>query len=194
VVWRVKAPAEDKREQFARKAMLHLDHLYRVAYHLGQHTDQAQDLVQETYVRALTRYEQFVPGTHMKAWLTKILHHLFFDNYREAKRWVSAEGGPGEKHDESDYWEKLPAENPGPESNVLRAELSHKISDAVRKLPEEFRLPIVLVDMGDFSYAEAAEILECPVGTVRSRLFRGRQLLRAKLNNYLEPELVRKYK
>ncbi|MGH7766380.1 MAG: sigma-70 family RNA polymerase sigma factor [Candidatus Binatia bacterium] len=185
MAWRSK---EDAQEKFALEAMRHLDHLYRVAVHLARVPDDAHDLVQETYVRALTRYEQFAPGTNLKAWLTKILHHLFFDNYREAKRWVSAEDKSGEKGCESDYWEKLPTENPGPEKNILSEELSVKITEALRHLPEEFRLPIVLVDMGDFSYAEAAEMLDCPLGTVRSRLFRGRKILYQRLKSYVDAE------
>lgn len=168
--------------------MLHLDHLYRVAVHLVREPERAHDLVQETYARALARYEQFVPGTHMRAWLTKILHNLFFDDYREAKRWVSTEDKSGDKSCESDYREKLPAENPSPESNVLHEELSVKITEALGHLPEEFRLPIVLVDMGDFSYSEAAEILDCPLGTVRSRLFRGRKILYQRLKSYVYAE------
>jgi RNA polymerase sigma-70 factor (ECF subfamily) len=164
--------------------MTHLDHLYRVAVHLAKEPDQAHDLVQETYARALGSYEQFVAG-HLKAWLTKILHNLFFDRYREAKRWVSVEEDKAGKYEESDYWQRIPAENPGPESNILREELSNKISDAIKKLPEEFRAPIILVDMGDFSYAEAAEILSCPLGTVRSRLSRGRELLHRYLKDYV---------
>lgn len=165
--------------------MLYFDHLYRVAVHLTKEPDQAHDLVQETYARALSRYEQFAPGTHLKAWLTKILHNLFFDRYREAKRWVSVEENKAGKDEKSDYWQRIPAENPGPESNILREELSNKISDAIKKLPEEFRMLIILVDMEDFSYAEAAEILSCPLGTVRSRLSRGRELLHRYLKDYV---------
>ena len=165
--------------------MTHLDHLYRVAVHLAKEPDQAHDLVQETYARALGSYEQFVAGTHLKAWLTKILHNLFFDRYREAKRWVSVEEDKAGKDEESDYWQRIPAESPSPESNVLRGELSDKISDAIKKLPEEFRTLIILVDMEDFSYAEAAEILSCPLGTVRSRLSRGRELLHRYLKDYV---------
>lgn len=85
----------------------------------------------------------------------------------------------------SDYWEKVPTANPGPESQILLKERSAKITDALKKIPEEFRGPIVLVDMGDFSYAEAAEILGCPVGTIRSRLSRGRRLLYKHLQGYI---------
>jgi RNA polymerase sigma-70 factor, ECF subfamily len=185
-VWRnTSTQAGTQREKFAREAMTHLDHLYRIAVHLAKDPDQAHDLVQETYARALGSYEQFVAGTHLKAWLTKILHNLFFDHYREAKRWVSAEEHKAGKDEQSDYWQRIPAENPGPESNILRGELSNKISDAIKELPEEFRTIIILVDMEDFSYAEAAEILACPLGTVRSRLSRGRELLHRYLKDYV---------
>ena len=168
--------------------MEHLDHLYRVAYHLAKEPNEAQDLVQETYARALTSYRQFAPGTHLKAWLTKILYNFFSDRYRDAKRWVAVEDQAGRENEPGNYWEKTPAENPGPEGAVLSMELNAQIGDALRQLPEEFRLPLVLVDMGDFSYAEAAEILACPIGTVRSRLFRGRRLLHRCLKAYVNPE------
>ena len=165
--------------------MSHLDHLYRVAFHLAKEPDGAQDLVQETYARALASYQQFAPGTHLKAWLTKILYNFFFDHYHQTKRWVSVEDKAGDENEESDYWERVPIENPGPESHILLKELNAKITDALKKLPEEFRMPIILVDMGDFSYAEAAEVLSCPLGTVRSRLFRGRKILHQYLKDYV---------
>jgi RNA polymerase sigma-70 factor, ECF subfamily len=185
-VWRKKGTgAETQRDEFAREAMTHLDHLYRIAVHLTKEPDQAHELVQETFARALGSYERFAAGTHMKAWLAKVLHNLFFDRYREAKRWVSVEEGQAAKDEGSDEWQSMPAENPGPEGDVLREELSRKISDAIKKLPEEFRAAVLLVDMEDFSYGEAAEILSCPVGTVRSRLFRARALLHRYLKDYV---------
>jgi RNA polymerase sigma-70 factor, ECF subfamily len=171
-----------ERDAFAREAMVHLDHLYRVAFHLAKDEDHAQELVQETFVRALAAYEQFSPGTNMKAWLTKILHNLFFDRYQQSKRWISTDDPAGQG---SDYWERSPAENPGPESQVLLRELSANITDALKRIPEEFRAPMLLVDMGDFSYAEAAEILSCPIGTIRSRLSRGRKLAHQYLAAYV---------
>jgi RNA polymerase sigma-70 factor, ECF subfamily len=98
-----------ERDVFAREAMTHLDHLYRVAFHLAKDQESAEELVQETFVRALAAYDQFNPGTNMKAWLTKILHNFFFDRYRQIRRWVSTDDPT---HQESDH---LPAENPGPE-------------------------------------------------------------------------------
>ena len=171
-----------ERDAFAREAMVHLDHLYRVAFHLAKDEDHAQELVQETFVRALAAHHQFNPGTNMKAWLTKILHNLFFDRYQQSKRWISTDDPAGQ---ESDYWKQSPAENPGPESQVLLKELSANITDALKRIPEEFRAPILLVDMGDFSYAEAAEILSCPIGTIRSRLSRGRKMAHQYLAAYV---------
>ncbi|HZA54891.1 MAG TPA: sigma-70 family RNA polymerase sigma factor [Candidatus Udaeobacter sp.] len=172
-----------ERERLAHEALRHLDHLYRVAFHLAKDPDEAQDLVQETFVRALAAYGQFKPGTNMKAWLTKILYNFFYDHYRQKKRWVS---GDAPTHQEPDAWEQLPAQNPGPESRVLRKELNAQITDVLKRIPEEFRAPILLVDMGDFSYHEAAEILSCPTGTIRSRLSRGRRLLHQYLEAYVD--------
>jgi RNA polymerase sigma-70 factor, ECF subfamily len=176
---------DQKREAFSAEVMIHLDHLYRVAWHLVRNPDEAQDLVQETCVRAFDADAQFTPGTNMKAWLTKILHNLFYDNYHRNKRMVSLEDKAGRSTEEFDYWEKIPIDSPGPEKEILRKELSGKIGDALKRIPEEFRVPIVLVDMGDLSYAEAAEILSCPIGTIRSRLSRGRRLLHQQLRSYL---------
>jgi len=182
-----KARPEEK-EKFSREAVTYMEHLYRVAFHLAKEKGEAQDIVQETYARALGAYGQFTPGTNMKAWLTKILYNFFFDHFHQKKRWVLVEDKAGQKDEEADYWEKVPAENPGPESQILLKERNTKITDALRKIPEEFRAPILLVDMGDFSYAEAAEIISCPVGTVRSRLSRGRRLLYKQLKGYLGAE------
>lgn len=173
------------RETFAREAMTHLDHLYRVAFHLVKKEDDMQDLVQETYVRALASCGQFTPGSNMRAWLTRILYNFFFDTYHKGRRWVSVEDRGASAGEESDYWSSVASEDPGPESDVLSHELSALVTDALRKIPEEFRVPIVLVDMGDFTYAEAAEVLACPVGTVRSRLSRGRKLLHKHLRSYV---------
>lgn len=175
----------DEREKLFREATIHLDHLYRVALHLAKEPDDAQDLVQETYLRAMTAYEQFTPGTNMKAWLTRILYNFFFDHYHKKKKWVSLENEYIGEKKALDYGTMVPMGNPGPEGHMLMTELNAKIADALRKLPEDFRVPIVLVDVGDFSYMEAAEILSCPVGTIRSRISRGRKLLQKYLKGYV---------
>lgn len=166
--------------------MLHLDHLYRVAYHLVRNENEAQDCVQETCTRALSSRNQFTPGSNMKAWLTKILYNFFYDFYTRNRRIVSAEDlAEASEQKKQSYWETLPTPHAGPEAQALARELGKKITEALKKIPDEFRAPIVLVDMGDFTYAEAAEILSCPIGTVRSRLSRGRKLLHRILSGYV---------
>ena len=168
----------------AKEALQHLDHLFRVAFHLAREPQEAHDLVQETYLRAINSYGQFSPGTNMKAWLTRILYNHFLDGYHEKKRWAVL-GGRHSDEQGSDYLEKVAEEGPDPQGHYLVRELRFKISEALRKIPEEFRTAVVLVDMEEFSYAEAAAVLSCPVGTVRSRLFRGRRHLYQELKEYV---------
>lgn len=167
--------------------MTHLDHLYRVALHLVRNEDEAQDCVQETCARALGASHQFVPGSNMKAWLTRILYNFFYDSYARNKRLVSAEDLADGDNGNKNALENIPAKNPGPERAVLEQELGSKIKDALARIPEEYRAPIVMVDMGDLPYAEVAGILSCPIGTVRSRLSRGRKLLQQILGDYVVP-------
>jgi RNA polymerase sigma-70 factor (ECF subfamily) len=182
---RGKETRDEEKEKFSHEATTHLDHLYRVALYLAKESNEAKDLVQETYSRALGSFKQFTPGTNMKAWLTTILYNFFFHQRNQTKKWLSVEDNFAEDEEPSDYWEQVPTENPGPETQILLKELKGKITDVLNKIPEEFRLPIILVVMGDFSYEEAAEILSCPVGTIRSRLFRGRKLVYKELRGYM---------
>jgi len=172
------------RDPFATEILTHLDHLYRVAIHLVRDVDEAKDCVQETCTRALSSQGQFVPGSNMKAWLTRILYNFFYDSYARNKRTVAADDLV-DGTDGADFWEAHGGDGPGPEVQVLDRELEAKIGIALKGIPEEFRAPILLVDMGDLTYAEAAEILSCPIGTVRSRLSRGRRLLQKQLSSYL---------
>jgi RNA polymerase sigma-70 factor (ECF subfamily) len=174
------------RERFASEIMTYLNHLYRVAYHLVRSADEAQDCVQETFTRALGARNQFAPGTNLKAWLTRILYNLSIDAYARNRRMVSAEALSEAGEQGTSFWETQPTSNPGPETLVLEQELGAKISDALKQMPEEFRAPIVLVDMGDMSYAQVAEVLSCPIGTVRSRLSRGRKLMEKQLRGYVK--------
>ncbi len=191
---RGKKESPGARKRFANEAINHLNYLYRVALHLAREPHEAQDLVQEAYVRALDSYQQFRTGTNLKAWLTRILYNFFLDHYHKNKRWIRVEGQGMLEEDGSDYWETLPGSDPSPEGNILTKELNLKVNEALQKIPEDFRAPIVLVDMGELSYAEAAEILSCPLGTIRSRLSRGRRYLYRHLKDYMgtEPEKERK--
>ena len=172
------------RDSFATEVMTYLDHLYRVAFHLARNADEAKDCVQETCTRALSSQGQFLPGSNMKAWLTRILYNFFYDSYARNKRTIAAEDLL-DGTDAADFWEAHAGDGPSPESQVLDRELGAKIGAALKQIPEEFRAPILLVDLGEFTYAEAADVLSCPIGTVRSRLSRGRRLLQKQLGGYL---------
>jgi RNA polymerase sigma-70 factor (ECF subfamily) len=168
----------------APEIMVHLDHLYRVAYYLVRNPQDAQDCVQETCARALAARSQYAPGTNLKAWLTRILYNFFYDAYARKRRLVSVED-LAQAGEPVEFSSGVRTENPGPEASLLEQELGAQINAALARIPAEFRAAIVLVDMGDFTYAEAGEILSCPVGTVRSRLSRGRRLLQRELSEYL---------
>lgn len=181
-----KTMMEGEKNSFKEAAISYLDHLYRVAFHLTRERADAEDLVQETYLQAVTHYDQFTHGTNLKGWLTKILYNLFVNRYHRDKRMVSLDQTVDEAG--TAWVNSLPGSDPGPETEVLRTELQGKVAEALSDLPEEFRTPVVLVDIGGFSYAEVAEILSCPVGTVRSRLFRARAILAGKLRTYVRQE------
>lgn len=178
--------AEPEKGGFKEEAVSYLDHLYRVAFHLTREKADAEDLVQETYLQAVVHYGQFTPGTNLKSWLTKILYNLFVNRYHRDKRMVSLDQTVDEAG--TAWVDSLQGSDPGPEKEALRTELQGKVAEALSALTEEFRTPVVLVDIGGFSYAEVAEILSCPVGTVRSRLFRARAILAGKLRFYVQKE------
>ncbi len=167
-------------------AASYIDQLYRVAYHLTKKKDDADDLVQETYLRAISNHEQFEPGTNLKAWLTRILYNLFVNRYHHDKKTVSFERSTADT--EISWLDSMESSNPGPEAEFLQTELKDKLKEALDSLAEESATPIVLVDIGGFSYAEVAEIVSCPIGTVRSRLFRARAVLAGKLRDYVGHE------
>jgi RNA polymerase sigma-70 factor (ECF subfamily) len=180
------AVTEEKNSDFKQEAISYLDHLYRVAFHLTRERADAEDLVQETYLQAVTHDDQFTPGTNLKGWLSKILYNLFINRYRRDKRTVSLDRADAETG--VSWLESLEGSVGKPETELLQAELQDKILEALNSLQEEFRSPVVLVDIGGFTYAEVAEILSCPVGTIRSRLFRARSILASELRSYVRQE------
>jgi DNA-directed RNA polymerase specialized sigma24 family protein len=119
---------------------------------------------------------------------------LFFRPLPSEKKWIDLEAGNPAEEEGTDYWDRMACEDPGPKENVLIKEMGVKISEALGKIPEEFRTPIVLVDLGELSYAEAVEVLSCPLGTIRSRLSRGRKYLHCHLKGYLAQEVDGKRK
>jgi len=192
------SPSDDReqvlRAEFQEVAIPQIDRLYRAAYYLTRDSTEAEDLVQDTYLRAFTAFEQFEPGTNCRAWLLSIMRNLFINRYRQRQR--EPESMDWEKVERSCEAmiageEKTNRENP--ETLVFSKLAGEEINKALRELPEEFRTAVVLVDVEELRYEEAAKIMKCPVGTVRSKLFRGRRLLQVALRDYaLEHGLIKK--
>jgi RNA polymerase sigma-70 factor, ECF subfamily len=171
--------AEDGRDggegdgEFRREAVACLDGLYGFALSLTRNRLAAEDLVQETYVRALAARHKAGPGENMRAWLFTILHNVW-RNERRRKQPTALEDVPG-------VAERLVAPGGDPEDALYRKETGERVRRAIARLPESFREVIVLRCVEGFSYRDLAEILDCPAGTVMSRLARARTLLRRDL-------------
>ena len=176
---RIATEARD-RVRFEEEALALADQVYRVARHLVGSREEADDLMQETYARAFRSWRSFSPGTNLRAWLLRILTNLNIDRGRRQQR--TPEMQPLE---EGDYflYNKL-EESAGQsldEERVLERLSQDSIVHALSAVPHNFRDVLVLVDIGDFSYQDAAQILDVPVGTVMSRLHRGRRILKTQL-------------
>src|SRR2546423_9529746 len=177
---RIAAEARD-RVRFEEEALALSDQVCRVARHLAGSRDDADELVQETYARAFRAWRSYQPGTNLRAWLLRILTNLNIDRGRRQQR--SPDMQPLE---EGDYFLYNKLEEAGREPNLEQERVDERLSQddvvsALSAVPHDFRDVIVLVDIGDFSYADAAQILEIPIGTVMSRLHRGRRILKREL-------------
>ena len=175
--------AEEARDRvrFEEEALELSDQVYRVARRLASSREEAEDLVQDTYARAFRSWQQFTPGTNLRAWLLRILTNLNIDRGRRKQR--APEMQPLE---EGDYFLYNKLEEAGREPNLEQERVDERLSQddvvsALSAVPHDFRDVIVLVDIGDFSYADAAQILEIPIGTVMSRLHRARRILKTEL-------------
>jgi len=165
------------RVRFEEDALALSDQVYRVARHLASSREEAEDLMQETYARAFRSWRSFTPGTNLRAWLLRILTNLNIDRGRRQQRTPSMQ-----PLEEGDYflYNKLEESSDGPtdEDRVVERLSQDDVVGALSAVPHDFRDVIVLVDIGDFTYADAAQILDIPVGTVMSRLHRGRRILK----------------
>lgn len=168
------------RVRFEEDALELADQVYRVARHMVGAKEEAEDLVQETYARAFRSWRSFTPGTNLRAWLLRILTNLNIDRGRRSQRAPETQA-----LEEGDYflYNKLEeTEGRAPEDDKVVEKLSQdSIVSALSAVPHDFRDVIVLVDIGDFTYADAAQILDIPIGTVMSRLHRGRRILKQEL-------------
>jgi RNA polymerase sigma-70 factor (ECF subfamily) len=170
----------DCRQQFEQVALVHLDDLFRMAVRLHKNRADAQDLVQETYFRAFKHFDQFQPGTNCRAWLFAILHNTFVNRLRRGGREVlELDGGDPDRHEDGPL--EVMATIADPEEEFFKHVVDADLIKAIERLPLRFREIILLADVEEYSYKEIAQICGVPIGTVMSRLFRGRQRLRKAL-------------
>ena len=177
---RIATQARD-RARFEEEALSLADQVYRVARRLVGSREEAEDLVQETYARAFRSWSSYTPGTNMRAWLLRILTNLNVDRGRKIQRTPQTQ-----PLEESDYYLANKMASAGGEEVLEADDVVERLSQdsvvkALSEIPPQFRDVVVLVDIGDFTYADAAQILDVPIGTVMSRLHRGRRALKQDL-------------
>jgi RNA polymerase sigma-70 factor, ECF subfamily len=175
---------EDRKAVFAKQALGHLDAMYAVALRLTCNDKEAEDLVQDSFLRAYRFYEKFEPGTNLKAWLLKIQMNVFLNRVKKSSSrpalvdFDTLEDMLGEADDG--------AAGVSSSSEHFRELLDDDVAHALDELPLEYRTPVLLSAVEDLSYKEIADIMACPVGTVMSRLYRGRKMLERSLRAYAQ--------
>ncbi len=169
---------------FEAAAIPYLDGLYNMAFRLTRNAEDAEDLIQETYLKAYKHYDKFEAGTNLKAWLFRIMKNTFINGYRKRQ----SQPPQSAFSEIEDSFESLVEASDGqaknPEQEFLSKVLDEDVQLAIDALREDYRMVILLVDLEGFTYKEAASILEVPVGTVMSRLYRGRRMLERVLLEY----------
>jgi RNA polymerase sigma-70 factor, ECF subfamily len=173
----------DRRVRFESEVLPHLDRLYSAALRYTRDATDAEDLVQETVAKAYRSFHQYREGTNLKAWLYRVLHTTYISMYRKAQR-RPQESLQDEIDDFSFYDELSRTTGSSPEREVLDTFTAEEVKDALAQLPDTFREAVYLADVEGFSYKEIAQIMDTPVGTVMSRLHRGRKSLQQALHSY----------
>lgn len=176
------------RAAFEREALPHMDALYRTALRMARNQSDAEDLVQETYLKAWRSFDQFHAGSNLRAWLFTILTNTYISRYRHESRAPQMETFEPESEDamQAQFLRSGANRDLTPEEQVLAKVPDQEVRDAVQALPSHYRLAVLLADVEGFSYKEIAAILGVPMGTVMSRIARGRKLLQRSLFTYAQ--------
>jgi RNA polymerase sigma-70 factor (ECF subfamily) len=181
---------DQRREVFGRDALPYLDQLYSAAMRYTRNPADAEDLVQEAFAKAYRAFHQYEPGTNLRAWLYRILTNTYINTYRRQQRQptpVSVDAYRDGLEDGGDFslYDRIAATTQAPaEIEFLRQLPDDEVKQALADLPEQFRMAVYLADVEGFSYAEIADIMDSPIGTVMSRLHRGRAALHRALYDY----------
>ncbi|HTR98879.1 MAG TPA: sigma-70 family RNA polymerase sigma factor [Bacteroidota bacterium] len=179
----MKKHASEKQKAFEQEALPHTDLLYNYALRMTNNPADADDLVQETYLKAYRFWDSYEQGTNIRAWLFRILKNSYINRYRREVREPDTV-----EYDDVKSMYAARGDAPGEGNDVQESMFGHLLDDeitgAIASLPDEFRTVVILCDIEGLTYEEVAAFMECPLGTVRSRLHRGRKLLRGKLAAY----------
>ncbi len=176
---------QERKARFEAEAMQYVDQLYAAALRMARNRADAEDLVQEAYLKAFAAFHQYTPGTNLKAWLYRILTNTYINVYRKRQREPQQANS-----DTVEDWQLAAASShdsrglPSAENEALARLPDSDIKEALASIPEDFRMAVYYSDVEGFSYKEIAEIMDIPLGTVMSRLHRGRKLLRDRLTDY----------
>ena len=176
--------AQEGQSDFEHDVMPFASQLYPAALRMTKNASDAEDLVQETITKAYTAFHQFQPGTNLRAWLYKILANTFINSYRKRRREPAMTLGTDFQEEWQVNSDPLSPPAPSAEAEAMERLADSDVLDALRELPEEFRIAIYLADIEGYSYKEIAQMMRIPLGTVMSRLHRGRTRLRQKLARY----------
>ncbi len=173
----------ERHSEFEREALPHMDILFNYALRMTGNPDDAKDLVQETFLKAYRFWDKYEKGTNIRAWLFRIMKNSYINRYRkETKEPETVDYDEIQNFYNSIRYEA--SDQNDLQEKIFGGLLEDDVTKAMETLPEDFRTVVILCDIEDLSYEEIAEFVDCPVGTVRSRLHRGRKMLRAKLFEY----------